>query len=140
MWHRNVKNSMFEGVLKPDQLIKRRSKYGLIHRGGHEELMAAFVRRKNQYVEIGRNCGHLVSFIVEPFVAHKQKDELYMSIESFRDQDVILFYEQDGSAARSLAIPVLLNKDGQKPNEEELKDLIGDLGEKTGWASRVKES
>lgn len=34
--------------------------------------------------------------------------------------------------ARRLSIPVLLNEDEQKPSEEQLRELIGDLGEKTG--------
>ncbi|KAF8383510.1 acly-1 [Pristionchus pacificus] len=131
-----------KGVFKPDQLIKRRGKHGLVHLGGHEELKAAFQKRRGETIQIGKTTGRLYSFIVEPFVAHEDKDELYVAIVSGRDEDVILFYEQGGvdigdvdAKARRLSIPVLLNEDEQKPSEEQLRELIGDLGEKTGMVT-----
>ncbi|GMR31829.1 hypothetical protein PMAYCL1PPCAC_02024, partial [Pristionchus mayeri] len=131
-----------KGVFKPDQLIKRRGKHGLVHLGGYEELKSAFHKRRAETIQIGKTTGRLYSFIVEPFVAHEDRDELYVAIFSGRDSDVILFYEQGGvdigdvdAKARRLEIPVLLNEEEQKPSADQLKTLIGDLGAKTGMVT-----
>lgn len=41
-----------KGVFKPDQLIKRRGKHGLVHLGGHEELKAAFQKRRGETIQV----------------------------------------------------------------------------------------
>ncbi|GMT32112.1 hypothetical protein PFISCL1PPCAC_23409, partial [Pristionchus fissidentatus] len=131
-----------KGVFKPDQLIKRRGKHGLVHLGAYDELKAAFHKRRGETIQIGKTTGRLYSFIVEPFVAHEDRDELYVAIFSGREADVILFYEQGGvdigdvdAKARRIEIPVLLNEEDQKPTADQLKTLIGDLGEKTSMVT-----
>lgn len=47
-------------------------------------------------LQIGRTTGRLHTFIVEPFCAHTDEDELYVAIYSQREEDVILFYEHGG--------------------------------------------
>lgn len=85
-----------KGVIKPDQLIKRRGKHGLVKIGTQPELAKWFNENKGQYKQVGKTTGRLSSFIVEPFVAHTDKDELYVAIYSLRDHDVIMFYEEGG--------------------------------------------
>ena len=40
--------------------------------------------------------GILDHFIVEPFVPHAQSDEYYICLQSFRENDEILFYHEGG--------------------------------------------
>lgn len=90
------------------------------------------------YLQIGKTNGRLHSFIVEPFVEHTDNDELYVAIISRRDEDVILFYEHGGveigdvdAKARQLEVPVLLDEEKQKPLDDQLTVLVGDLGART---------
>lgn len=84
------------GVIKPDQLIKRRGKHGLVKLGPVPELKAWFDQKKGQYVQVGRTTGRLSRFIVEPLCKHTDAEECYLAIYSRREEDVILFYEQGG--------------------------------------------
>ena len=83
-----------KGVIKPDQLIKRRGKHGLVKIGTQHELAKWFNENKGQYKQVGKTTGRLTNFIVEPFVAHTEKEELYVAIYSLRDCDVVMFYEE----------------------------------------------
>ncbi|XP_055892192.1 ATP-citrate synthase-like isoform X1 [Biomphalaria glabrata] len=101
-------------VVKPDQLIKRRGKLGLIKAGvdlnGVKEWL---VDKLGKPFEIGAAKGKLKTFIIEPFVDHTQKEEHYVCIHSHRYADTILFYHEGGidigdvdSKALSLEVPV----------------------------------
>ena len=46
------------------------------------------------FSKIGRATGKLRKFIIEPFVAHQQEEEAYVSMYSTRDRDTILFYHE----------------------------------------------
>jgi len=84
-------------VVKPDQLIKRRGKLGLIKVNASLEQVQQWVsERMNQDVQVGRATGKLRRFIIEPFIAHKDEEEAYVCIYSERHGDVILFYHQGG--------------------------------------------
>ena len=69
-------------VVKPDQLIKRRGKAGLL--GINKTWAEAFDWIKER---MGKDCkvevvsGILDHFIVEPFVPHAQSDEYYICIQ-----------------------------------------------------------
>jgi len=84
-------------VVKPDQLIKRRGKSGLIGLNLHfDEVKTWITERMNQSFTIGKTTGTLDTFIIEPFVPHAQSDEYYIAIHSTRDHDIILFHHEGG--------------------------------------------
>lgn len=125
-----------KGVIKPDQLIKRRGKLGLVKIGTPAELKAWFEKTGNSYVKVGQTEGRLHTFIVEPFCAHTEKDEMYIAIFSERSRDVIMFYEHGGvdigdveEKARSVSIPVQLDNKAMTPSDEELSTLLGPVKE-----------
>lgn len=82
-------------VVKPDQLIKRRGKAGLVKIGLDWDQVKAQVKEwMNAQVEVEGVKGHLDTFIVEPMA--KVDREFYVCIYSQRDEDVILFYHEGG--------------------------------------------
>lgn len=122
-------------VVKPDQLIKRRGKLGLIAvNKKFNEVKDWVIARLGKDQKIGNATGKLRTFIIEPFVPHKevshinyscnlnakhyiilqlQAEEAYVCIYSERTSDIILFYHQGGvdigdvdAKALKLEIPV----------------------------------
>jgi len=101
-------------VVKPDQLIKRRGKLGLIKVNTDFETVKSWVAEKMEKEQkIGKATGKLRKFIVEPFLPHAQEEEAYVCIYSKRDKDVILFHHEGGvdigdveSKASVLEVPV----------------------------------
>lgn len=101
-------------VVKPDQLIKRRGKLGLIGvKKSFDEVKQWIGERINKDQKIGNAVGKLRNFIIEPFVPHTDEDEMYVCIYSHRTADTILFYHQGGvdigdvdAKALKLDIPV----------------------------------
>jgi len=84
-------------VVKPDQLIKRRGKHGLIKINASWGDVKQWLKEHMQKeIKIGKATGYLKSFIVEPFVAHEQSQEYYVCIFTQRDADVILFHHEGG--------------------------------------------
>ncbi|XP_012944404.1 ATP-citrate synthase isoform X2 [Aplysia californica] len=84
-------------VVKPDQLIKRRGKLGLIKAGADFQGVQEWLKTKlGKDFEIGAAKGRLKNFIIEPFVAHKQEEEFYVCIHSHRTADTILFHHEGG--------------------------------------------
>lgn len=84
-------------VVKPDQLIKRRGKLGLIKVNADFPAVKSWVEEhmgKDQ--KIGRANGKLRNFIIEPFVPHEEDEEAYVCIYSHRYADTILFHHQGG--------------------------------------------
>lgn len=60
-------------VVKPDQLIKRRGKLGLIKVNTDLATVKQWiVGRMNKDQQVGKANGKLRTFIIEPFVPHKQ--------------------------------------------------------------------
>lgn len=58
--------------MKPDQLIKRRGKLGLVELNVDVEGVKSWVGEKaNKEITVGKTTGPLKKFIVEPFVPHK---------------------------------------------------------------------
>uniref|UniRef100_A0A8C4RAF2 ATP citrate synthase n=1 Tax=Eptatretus burgeri TaxID=7764 RepID=A0A8C4RAF2_EPTBU len=84
-------------VVKPDQLIKRRGKLGLIGKNLDLKATQAWIeQRMGMETKVGAAKGVLRSFIIEPFVQHEQADEFYICIYAERDGDVILFHHEGG--------------------------------------------
>eukprot|EP01083_Nonionella_stella_P009029 26176_1 len=102
-------------VVKPDQLIKRRGKSGLI--GLNLPWNDAFTwiqDRRGRDVEVDNVTGRLDHFLIEPFLAHEMSDEYYVCIISQRNGDDILFHHEGGvdvgdvdSKALRLTIPMM---------------------------------
>lgn len=71
-------------VVKPDQLIKRRGKAGLLAiNKTWSECVDWIKERMNKECQVERVSGILDTFIVEPFVPHKQSDEYYICIQVY---------------------------------------------------------
>lgn len=84
-------------VVKPDQLIKRRGKLGLIKVNTDLKGVQSWVaERMGKDQQVGRSNGKLRNFIIEPFVPHKPVEEAYVCIYSHRYADTILFHHQGG--------------------------------------------
>lgn len=128
-------------VCKPDQLIKRRGKLGLIGVNKTFDQVKQWIgERMGKDQKIGNAVGKLRNFIIEPFVPHADSEEMYVCIYSHRSADTILFYHQGGvdigdvdAKAVKLDVPVgttvALNdiKEkllGQVPNAADKKERV----------------
>ena len=84
-------------VVKPDQLIKRRGKAGLIGVNlSWEEVQAWITERVNKTVRVEAVEGILSTFIVEEFCPHPDADEYYLCIQSHRLGEQLLFHHEGG--------------------------------------------
>ncbi|KAI5295008.1 glutathione synthetase ATP-binding domain-like protein [Ascosphaera atra] len=105
-------------VAKPDQLIKRRGKSGLLCLNkSWAECRAWIEERAGKEIDVEGTKGVLRYFLVEPFVPHKQSEEYYINIHSVREGDYILFTPEGGvdvgdvdAKAFKLLIPVDLTQ------------------------------
>ncbi|WVQ98068.1 hypothetical protein IAU59_005190 [Kwoniella sp. CBS 9459] len=101
-------------VGKPDQLIKRRGKAGLLCLNKEWEETAAWIEaRAGKPVTVESTTGTLNTFIIEPFCPHPAETEFYVCINSVREGDWILFTHEGGvdvgdvdAKALKLLIPV----------------------------------
>ncbi|MCJ1311928.1 glutathione synthetase ATP-binding domain-like protein [Agyrium rufum] len=112
-------------VAKPDQLIKRRGKAGLLALNKTwpeaREWLEGKAGKKQQVETV---TGVLRQFLVEPFVPHPANTEYYICINSVREGDNILFTHEGGvdvgdvdAKAKKLLVPVDLT---QYPSNEEI--------------------
>jgi len=84
-------------VAKPDQLIKRRGKAGLLAiNKNFEEAKEWILERMCKEQKVESVTGQLTHFLIEPLVPHDQEDEYYVCLQSFRGEDEILFYHEGG--------------------------------------------
>ena len=84
-------------VVKPDQLIKRRGKAGLVGiKLDWEGVQKWIGDRMETEIQVEQAKGTLDHFIVEPFVPHDQSDEYYICIQSTREGEEILFCAEGG--------------------------------------------
>ena len=84
-------------VVKPDQLIKRRGKAGLVGiKLTYDEVRAWIEKRRNTEITVDGVTGILHTFVIDPFVEHTQSDEYYICIQSDRDGEEVLFYSEGG--------------------------------------------
>ncbi|KLO16149.1 ATP citrate lyase isoform 2 [Schizopora paradoxa] len=101
-------------VAKPDQLIKRRGKAGLLALNkSWPEAKQWIAERAGKPVKVEKTTGVLTSFIVEPFLPHPSHTEFYICVTSAREGDTILFTHEGGvevgdvdAKALKLDIPV----------------------------------
>ncbi|KAF5401708.1 hypothetical protein PHET_05083 [Paragonimus heterotremus] len=86
-------------VAKPDVLLKRRGKLGLVIAGRNAEETGQWIsERLNRSIQVGNITGCLDRFIVEPFVPHDQasSEEYYICIYTERERNVIMFHQEGG--------------------------------------------
>ncbi|KAI0187247.1 ATP-citrate synthase subunit 2 [Xylaria flabelliformis] len=118
-------------VAKPDQLIKRRGKSGLLALNkSWPEAKEWIAQRAGKPQKVEHTEGVLRQFLVEPFVPHPDGTEYYININSVRDGDWILFTHEGGvdvgdvdAKAEKLLVPVDLSE--YPSNEEIAKTLLG---------------
>ncbi|KAL9096896.1 MAG: hypothetical protein Q9165_000860 [Trypethelium subeluteriae] len=112
-------------VAKPDQLIKRRGKSGLLALNKTwPEARAWIEARAGKVQKVETVDGVLRQFLVEPFVPHPSDTEYYININSVREGDWILFTHEGGvdvgdvdAKAQKLLIPVDL---GEYPSNDQI--------------------
>ncbi len=81
--------------MKPDQLIKRRGKSGLLLLNASWEQVQVWIgERIGMDIEVDGVRGPLTHFIVEQFVPHASSDEYYICIQSNRYGEEVLFYHE----------------------------------------------
>ncbi|KAG0250119.1 citrate synthase [Mortierella polycephala] len=84
-------------VAKPDQLIKRRGKSGLLLLNADwAEARTWIESHAAKDVVVDSVPGVLKTFLVEPFIPHPSNTEYYICINSDRDGDNILFTHEGG--------------------------------------------
>ncbi|KAI9751285.1 MAG: hypothetical protein M4579_006138 [Chaenotheca gracillima] len=116
-------------VAKPDQLIKRRGKSGLLALNKPwPEAKAWIQERARKDIKVETVTGVLSQFLVEPFVPHPAETEYYININSVREGDWILFTHEGGvdvgdvdTKAEKLLIPVDLT---EYPSNEEIASTL----------------
>ncbi|RDW85754.1 ATP citrate lyase subunit 2 [Coleophoma crateriformis] len=116
-------------VAKPDQLIKRRGKSGLLALNKTwPEAKAWIQERAGKAQTVETTVGVLRQFLVEPFVPHPDGTEYYININSAREGDWILFTHEGGvdvgdvdAKAEKLLIPVDL---AEYPSNEEIAAVL----------------
>lgn len=117
-------------VAKPDQLIKRRGKSGLLALNKTWADAKAWIsERAGKEIQVESVKGYLRTFLVEPFCPHKQEEEYYINIHSVREGDFILFTHEGGvdvgdvdEKAEKLLVPVDLDR--RPSNETIAKTLL----------------
>jgi ATP citrate (pro-S)-lyase len=116
-------------VAKPDQLIKRRGKAGLLKLNADWRDARKWIEeRAGTKQQVEHVSGYLRTFLVEPFVPHPQDTEYYINIMSVREGDWILFTHEGGvdvgdvdEKAEKLLVPVDLE---QFPSRETIAETL----------------
>jgi ATP citrate (pro-S)-lyase len=76
-------------VAKPDQLIKRRGKAGLLALNkSWADAKVWLSERAGKETQVESVKGYLRTFLVEPFCPHKQEEEYYINIHSVREVSI----------------------------------------------------
>lgn len=103
-------------VAKPDQLIKRRGKAGLLALNkSWPEARQWIAERAGKPQKVEAVTGTLSNFIVEPFLPHPSNTEYYVCVSSQREGDRILFTHEGGIDigdvdAKALVLDIPVNK------------------------------
>ncbi|KAF8325767.1 ATP-citrate synthase [Cantharellus anzutake] len=115
-------------VAKPDQLIKRRGKSGLLLLNKEwSEAKDWIVQRAGKPTNVEGVVGTLNTFIVEPFLPHPSSTEYYVCINSAREGDNILFTHEGGIDvgdvdAKALQLSILVGK--EFPSRDIIKSTL----------------
>lgn len=84
-------------VAKPDQLIKRRGKLGLVLLDATWDNAQTWLKEQSgKEIKVDSVSGVLDHFLVEPFTPHTADEEYYLAIRAHRDGDEILYYHEGG--------------------------------------------
>lgn len=84
-------------VVKPDQLIKRRGKLGLVGVNLNLDQVKSWLKQRlGHETTIAKARGTLKNFLIEPFVPHGQEEEFYVCIYAAREGDYVLFHHEGG--------------------------------------------
>ncbi|KAG0319516.1 citrate synthase [Dissophora globulifera] len=84
-------------VAKPDQLIKRRGKSGLLLLNADWPQVRAWITEyAGKEVVVDHVAGVLKTFLIEPFIPHPANTEYYICINADREGDNILFTHEGG--------------------------------------------
>ena len=118
-------------VVKPDQLIGKRGKHGLVLLDAtFDEAKSWINERMNKETTIGKVTGTLTHFLVEPFVPHDKNKEYYVAITSNREGDAIYFSAHGGvdieavwDTVVTIQVPVLSNIDDIEIKEKLPKEI-----------------
>ncbi|CAO1627408.1 unnamed protein product [Parajaminaea phylloscopi] len=106
-------------VAKPDQLIKRRGKAGLLKLNADWADARQWIQdRAGKPQKVEAVTGTLNNFIVEPFVPHPADTEFYVCITSAREGDYVLFTHEGGVDVGDVdakALKLLIPADPQEP-------------------------
>ncbi|KAJ3049800.1 citrate synthase [Rhizophlyctis rosea] len=129
-------------VCKPDQLIKRRGKNGLLginlDWAGVKEWIS---KRAGRDFKLERTVGILDTFLVEPLCVHPQESEYYVAINAVREGDWILFTHEGGVDVGDVdakAKKILIEVNKPFPAAQELeKTLLSDVKSATQRATLV---
>uniref|UniRef100_A0AAY4AA59 ATP-citrate synthase n=1 Tax=Denticeps clupeoides TaxID=299321 RepID=A0AAY4AA59_9TELE len=121
-------------VVKPDQLIKRRGKLGLVGVNLDLPQVRQWLRaRTMKEVTVGKAKGILKNFLIEPFVEHKQEEEFYVCIYAMREGDYVLFHHEGGvdigdvdAKAQKLLVGVDEKLTEEAVTEQLLQHVAGD--------------
>ncbi|GAA6023243.1 hypothetical protein JCM10207_005219 [Rhodosporidiobolus poonsookiae] len=115
-------------VAKPDQLIKRRGKAGLLALNKTwPEAKQWIEERAGKQVQVEKTTGTLNNFIVEPLCPHPDDSEYYICINSVREGDVILFTHEGGVDVGDVdakALTLLVPVGGELPSRDEIKSSL----------------
>ncbi|XP_040291274.1 ATP-citrate synthase isoform X1 [Bufo bufo] len=114
-------------VVKPDQLIKRRGKLGLVGVNLNLDQVKSWLKpRLGHETTIAKARGILKNFLIEPFVPHKQEEEFYVCIYAAREGDYVLFHHEGGvdvgdvdAKAQKLLVSV-----GDRLTEQDVKNHL----------------
>jgi ATP citrate (pro-S)-lyase len=115
-------------VCKPDQLIKRRGKAGLLGiKLDWKQVCDWILERAGKNIQIEKAIGTLNTFIIEPFLPHTDNQEYYVCIQSVRAGDEILFTNQGGvdiGDVDAKATRLLMPVDGVLPSKDEMIKIL----------------
>ncbi|GJE86775.1 ATP-citrate synthase-like protein [Phanerochaete sordida] len=115
-------------VAKPDQLIKRRGKAGLLALNKTwDEAKPWIQQRAGKPQKVETVTGTLNNFILEPFLPHPSHTEFYVCINSQREGDAILFTHEGGvdvGDVNAKALVLNLPVGAPFPSRETIKETL----------------